>query len=103
MLNQIIAVGRLVNDPIVEEDESEKKVSEITLAIPRNFKNSEGEYDKDIIPVTLWGGIAENTCKYCKEGDLVAVKGRLQRLEGNTLQVVAEKINFLSSKKENEK
>ena len=103
MLNQTIIVGRIVGDPIVEENESGRKVSTITLAVQRNFKNSEGEYDKDIIPVTLWEGIAENTCKYCKEGDLVGVKGRLQRLEGNTLQVVAEKINFFSSKKENEK
>lgn len=97
MLNQTIIVGRIVGDPIVEENESGRKVSTITLAVQRNFKNMEGQYDTDFIECTIWGVIAENTCEYCKEGDLVGVKGRLQRLEGNTLQVVAEKVSFLAT------
>ena len=60
-----------------------------------------GEYETDFIPVTLWQGIAEQTTNYCKKGDLVGVKGRLQVREGK-VEVVAEKVTFLSSKKENE-
>ena len=89
MLNQIVLVGRLVEKPIVEENENGRKVSTITLAVSRSFKNSEGVYDTDFIPVTLWNTVAESTAEYCKKGDLVGVKGRLQRLEGNSLQVVA--------------
>ena len=98
MLNQIVLVGRLVEKPIVEENENGRKVSTITLSVPRSFKNSEGIYDNDFIPVTLWEGIASNTSEYCEKGDLIGVRGRLQRLEGNSLQVVAEKVTFLSSK-----
>ena len=43
MLNQIILVGRLVTTPEVIETESGKKMSYITLAIPRTFKNVDGE------------------------------------------------------------
>lgn len=43
MLNQIILVGRLVKTPEVIETESGKKMSYITLAIPRTFKNADGE------------------------------------------------------------
>lgn len=100
MLNQIVVVGRLVSDPEINETENGKKVSEITLAVPRNYKNSYGIYDTDVIPCIVLNRLAENTEEFCKKGDIVGVKGRLQRLEGNTLQVVAEKVTFLSSKKE---
>ena len=103
MLNQVIIVGRLVEKPIVEENENEKKVCNITLAVPRSYKNAEGIYETDFIKCTLWNVIAENTAEYCEKGDLVGVKGRLQCLSGNELQVVAEKVSFLSSRKEEDR
>lgn len=102
MLNQVIIVGRLMARPIVEYNQNGRKVSEITLAVPRSFKNDEGLYDTDFIKCILWSDIAENTAEYCEKGDLVAVKGRLQCLSGNELQVVAEKITFLASNKTKE-
>lgn len=100
MLNQIVLVGRLVQDPEIKELENGNKVTNITLAVKRSYKNSEGIYDTDFIPCIVWNKMAENTEEFCKKGDIMGVKGRLQRLEGNTLQVVAEKVTFLSSKKE---
>ena len=97
MLNQIVLVGRLVSDPEINETENGKKVSEITLAVSRSYKNSEGIYDTDVIPCIVWNVMAENAAEFCKKGDIIGVKGRLQRLEGNELQVVAEKVTFLSS------
>lgn len=99
MLNQVIIVGRLVEKPIIEENENGKKVCNITLAVPRSYKNAEGVYDTDFIKCTLWNYIAENTTEYCDKGDLVGVKGRLQCLSGNELQLIAEKVSFLSSGK----
>ena len=102
MLNQVIMVGRLVEKPIVEENENGKKVCNITLAVPRSYKNAEGVYDTDFIKCTLWNTIAENTVEYCYKGDLIGVKGKLQCLSGNELQVVAEKITLLSTTKTKE-
>lgn len=102
MLNQVIVVGRLVAKPIVEYNQNDKKISEITLAVPRSFKNDECIYDTDFIKCTLWSGIAENTAEYCNKGDIIGVKGRLQCLGGNELQVVAEKVTFLSNNKNKE-
>lgn len=101
MLNQTVLVGRLVSDPEINETENERKVCNITLAVPRSFKNENGAYDTDFIPVILWESIAENTCEYCHKGDLVGIKGRLQS-EDNKLILVAEKVTFLSSKKSEE-
>lgn len=102
MLNQIVVVGRIKNKGVLEENENGRNVMTITLAVPRSYKNSEGEYDTDFIPVTLFSEISRSTNEYCKEGDIVGVKGRLQRLEGNSLQVIAEKVSFLSTRKEEE-
>ena len=107
MLNHVVVAGRLTSDPVVEETENGKKVSSITVAVPRSYKNVDGTYDTDFIRCTLWGGIAENTCEYCKKGDIVGVKGIIQTSsyeteDGNkkyAMEVVAEKISFLSSKK----
>lgn len=97
MLNQVVIVGRLVKKPIVEENENGKKVCIITLAVSRDFKNDEGIYDTDFIKCTLCDDIAEKTIEYCYKGDLVGVEGILQCLSGNELQLIAEKISFLSS------
>lgn len=107
MLNQIVLVGRLVKDPVLKETEQGKKRSFITLAIPRSFKNAEGSYDTDFIDCILWDGIAKNTAEYCKKGDVIGVKGRLQSRKYETdnttkfvVEVIAEKVTFLTSHKE---
>ncbi|MDD2434887.1 MAG: single-stranded DNA-binding protein [Bacilli bacterium] len=107
MLNQTVIVGRIVKDPELRETESGKKVTNITLAVPRSFKNVNGEYDTDFIPCVLWKGIAESTTEFCKKGDLVGVKGRIQSrdytIEDETrkhvIEIIAEKVTFLSSNK----
>ena len=98
MLNQVVLVGRLAKEPT---QVNEGKAI-ITLAVPNSFKNANGEYDTNFIDIVLWNGIATNTMEYCKQGDIIGVKGRIQRLEGQDLQIVAEKITFLSSKKNEE-
>lgn len=105
MLNQIVLVGRLTSDPELYETESGKKVSRLVLAVPRPYKNSQGEYESDFIGCKLWQAIAQNTTNYCKKGDLIGVKGRLETYNYETedgrkylTEVVAEKVTFLSSR-----
>ena len=105
MLNQIVLVGRLTRDIVVNKSEGGTKVATISLAIPRSFKNSEGTYDTDFIDCTAFDIVAENTCEYCSKGDIVGVKGRVQSRmiekedkKENVIQVICEKVTFLSSK-----
>lgn len=107
MLNQTVLVGRLTNDPELYETETGKKVARITLAVPRSYKNVNGEYDTDFISCKMWQGVAQSTTDYCTKGDLVGVKGRLETYNYESeagrkyfTEVVAEKITFLSKKKE---
>lgn len=111
MLNQIVLVGRLTKDPELKVTEHGTKMSTITLAVPRNYKNAEGEYDTDFLDCTLWTGVAENTSEYCKSGDMVGIKGRVQtrlieREDGTKTkktEIVAEKVTFLSTNSQKDK
>lgn len=105
VMNQVILVGRLCQDPELLSVKNQKQMTSITLAINRHFKNNDGIYETDFIRCVLWNGIAANTTEYCHKGDIVGVKGRLQTSvyeddDNNKkygMDVVAEKITFLSS------
>lgn len=106
MLNQTVLVGRITKDPEVKELESGKSVTNLTLAIPRSYKNENGEYDTDFVDCTLWNSIAQNVCEYCHKGDIVGVKDRIQtenyEVDGDKRKhttIIAEKVTFLSSSK----
>ena len=109
MLNQIILVGRLTKNIVVNKSDNGVKVATLSLAIPRSFKNSEGLYDTDFIDCVMFDNIAKNTAEYCNKGDIVGVKGRIQSrvIESDDkkeylMDIVAEKVTFLSSKKQEE-
>lgn len=108
ILNQTVLVGRLVKNPELRETESGRKVTRITLAVPRSYKNVDGEYETDFIECTLWSGVAESTVEYCAKGDLLGVKGRIQTSNYEdenekrhyVTEVIAEKVTFLSSRRQ---
>lgn len=109
MLNQVVLVGRLVKDPELNEYDNNKKVSYVTVAIPRSFKNIDGEYETDFINCILWDIVAKTTVEHCKKGDVIGVKGRIQSRVVETdnekkyyTDVVAERITFLSNRKQEE-
>lgn len=112
MMNQMLVVGRLVDNPKVEKTEQGKRVMNMTLAVPRTYKNSEGIYDTDFVDCVLWEGIAENTAEYCKKGDILGIRGRVQTdlyekdgQKHKSTKIIAEKVSFLStrSREEDEK
>lgn len=108
MLNQLVVVGRLVKEPEVRETENGNKVTNITLAVSRSYKNMNGEYETDFIDCVLWNNIAENTAEYCKVGDVVGIRGRLQTkvienedgTKNKRQEVIADRVTFLASAKE---
>ena len=106
-MNQFWAVGRLVAQPEAKESENGKKYMNFTIAVPRSYKNADGEYETDFIDVVTFGQIADTTAEYCKKGDMIGVKGRVETsvYENETgekkksTQIIADRITFLSSSK----
>lgn len=107
MLNQVVLVGRIVQNPELKKTDSGKTVTNLTIAVSRSYKNTDGEYETDFVPCILWMGIAENTVEYCKKGDLVGIRGHIQTRiaeigedeKRQYVEVVVEKVTFLSGKK----
>ena len=95
MLKNLVLVGRISN---IEERETDNEITTtiVTVAVPRSYKNTEGVYETDFIPCVLYSGIAKNTMEYCKKGDTIGIKGKVQMKE-NQLEIIAEKVTFLSS------
>ena len=113
MVNQIVLVGSIARTPEDKTSDNGKKFSTITLAVPRNYKNVNGEYETDFLDCTLWSSVAESTSEYCKTGDMIGVKGRIQSRIVETpdgqrkrkTEIIAERVTFLtsnSSRRDNE-
>ncbi len=109
-MNNVVLVGRLTSNPEVTKTENGNQVTYVNVAVTRNYKNVDGIYETDFIRCILWNEIAENTTEYCKVGDVIGIKGRLQSSSYDdengkrhfVTDVVAERMTFLSSAKPKE-
>ena len=99
MLNQITLCGRVskISKKSINEEGTNAK---LTIAVQRSFKNAEGVYETDFIDVNIFNSVAENTIEYCKNGDVIGIKGRLSVDAENKLSVNAERVMFLSSNRD---
>lgn len=86
-MNNVILVGRITSF----------EGNEVTISVTRNYKNEDGIYMSDLIPIHLGINIAEKMVDFCKIGDVIGVKGRLENRGGVVL--MAEKVSFISPKK----
>src|ERR687885_2727836 len=78
MLNRVILIGRVANDPELKYTPSGVAVSTFRVAVNRPFTNAQGEREADFIDVVAWRQAAEFAANYLGKGRLVAVDGRLQ-------------------------
>jgi len=107
MMNHVILIGRLTETPTLKEASDGKQMLSINLAVPRTFRNQDGIYETDFIRCILWNGVAEKAEKYCKKGDMVSVRGRLQvrsyedenKKKEYITEVIVETLTFVSSVK----
>lgn len=84
MSNIVMIIGRILEF---------KDENYIKVATTRNFKNADGVYESDFIEIKLSEIIMKRTKEYCKKGDLVSIKGRIE--SGNV--IVANSISVLNS------
>ena len=105
-MNQLILVGRLTRDPVLKKQDGKSNCF-ITVAVKRQFKNSDGIYETDFISCTVWNVIAEKVCEYCRKGDVISVKARVQNnnytdKDDNKVysyEIIADQVSFMTSQK----
>lgn len=108
-MNKVVLVGRLTKDPELRNTNSGLPVSSFTIAINRNYKNKDGNYDTDFLNISIFGKQAENVSKYCFKGSQVGVEGRIQTRSYDAedgskryvTDIIADNVEFLGSKKDN--
>lgn len=106
MINRIVLVGRLTNDPELKYTGNDVAVAIFTVAVNRQFTNSQGEREADFIRCQMWRKAAENFCNFTRKGSLVGIDGRIQTRSYENQQgtrvyvteVVAENFSLLESK-----
>lgn len=105
-MNKFIGIGVLTKAVEIRYTKNELKVANFTIAINREVKNKEGNYDADFISCVAYGNQADLISKYLDKGSKVSVEGHIQtgsyEKDGNkiyTTDIVVEKIQFLDSKK----
>jgi len=104
MNNNFIFIGRLTKSPELRYTKENKAVTQIDLAIQN------GKDDVTFVPITLFGNIAENVCKYCEKGDLIGFQGSVKNHnwednKGNKhydYTFMANRMSFLQTKTNNQ-
>lgn len=107
-MNQVFLIGRLTRDIDIKYTKDNIAIGNITIAVSRNRKNANGEYESDFINCVVYRETAERIEKYTHKGDLIAIGGRIQTRnyedkDGNkkyVTEVVVERVTFLGTKKE---
>lgn len=76
-MNEVVFVGRIVNQVVLRQTTSGNEVVNNSIAVRRQRRNKEGNYDVDFIPFTAWNQHARILDQYVKKGDQIALKGRM--------------------------
>ncbi|MGM9925188.1 MAG: single-stranded DNA-binding protein [Bacillus sp. (in: firmicutes)] len=77
-MNVITLTGNAVKDVELRFTPNGKGVANGTIAVRRDFKNQNGEYETDFINFVALGGLSEVMANHIKKGDKFGITGRLQ-------------------------
>ena len=103
-------MGRLTKDVELRFAQgSGKAIAKFTVAVNRNFKNAEGNYDADFINCLAFDKRAETISQYFHKGQRILLRGRIQTgsydaqdgTKRYTTEVLVEDFSFIESNNQN--
>lgn len=114
MVNKVILLGFLGQDPEVTTTTSNIKVARLRVATSETFKDKQSGEKKTTTEwhnVVLWRQVAEVAEKYLRKGSMVYVEGKLTTREWTdkdnnkryTTEVVGETLKLMPGKSDAEK
>jgi single-strand DNA-binding protein len=111
-LNKAMIIGNLGRDPEMRYTPNGQSVTQFTVAVNRNFKGSDGEWQEETewFRVVAWGQTGERAAENLRKGVKVYVEGRLQTRNwedqtGNkryTTELVADRVVSLERRQRDE-
>jgi single-strand DNA-binding protein len=110
MVNKVLLIGNLGQDPELRNTPGGQSVATLRLATADRYKDKDGNWQDrtEWHTVVVWGRTAENVAKFCKKGKQIYVEGRLttrkwQDKEGKdrySTEIVADTVQFLGGARE---
>jgi len=108
MLNKSLFNGRLTRDiELKYTKNTHKPVAQFTLAVQREYKNGQGNYDADFLRFLVWDKRAENMVNYTRKGLLIFIESHTvtsnYQKDGQTVyrtDNVVDKFNILESRRD---
>jgi len=108
-VNKVILIGNVTRDPEVKFTPKGSAVTDVALAINRNYTLDNGEKREEttFVDVELWGRLAEIAGEYAKKGRPIYIEGRLRmdtwedKTSGqkrSRMKVVGENLQLLGSR-----
>ena len=106
MLNKVILMGRLCDDPEFRQTQSQIPVCRFRVAVNRP-KAKDGQEKTDFINCVAWRSSAEFVSRYFFKGSMIVIEGRMQNndyTDGNgvkhySYEVLCDNVTFGESKK----
>lgn len=107
-MNAVQLLGRFTRENDLKEV-GETHIFRNNIAVPRSFKNKDGERESDFINVVAFDRNAENLNKFFGKGQQILISGNLRtgsydKEDGTrvyTTDVVVDKFYFVGSKNDN--
>ena len=109
-MNKVILSGNLCKDIELKQTQSGKSALNNSVAVRREFKDTDGTYQTDFIDFIAFGNQADYLSKYASKGDRVELVGRWQvrkykeknGYDRRANEVVVENISLVNQKKKEE-
>lgn len=105
-MNKAILKGNVCKDIELKTTTSGVEIVSFTIAVNRNFKNKEGNYDSDFINIIAYKQTATFISKYFHKGSKILLEGRIQTRnyddkDGKKIyvtEVIAENVELIDKK-----
>lgn len=103
-MNRIVLSGNVCKDIELRNTTSGVEAVSNTIAVKRNYKNANGEYDTDFINFVAYKNNAEYLNKYVRKGAKILIEGRIntrnyENEQGNKVyvtEVIVDRIEQLT-------
>lgn len=105
-MNKVFLIGNLTREPELKETNTGIAVCNFSIAVNRDYKDSNGNTPTDFFNIIVWRNRGETCARYLKKGNKVAVIGALQNrtyedengIKRHITDIIASDVEFLTPK-----
>lgn len=109
-MNVVAIIGRVTKELEISYTRQGTPNCTFTIAIQRDYKNSDGNYNADFIQIIAWREVAQLLVTHIKKGEQIGVNGQLRSrsyvdkngIKKYITEVRAQRIKFLDHRKSND-